>query len=588
MNPHLYFQELMAAAIDFELSEDERGQLNAHLAGCPECRRWGALFRADAGAIAGEPAPVLPVIRSRAILRAALRPARTGPPIRLLAVAAMLTTLGGALLIGGIGLVDDDPTESPRIALPSTSPPASVVPSDEPGSTRGPTVRPTRPPAPSDAPPVTAPSAEPPVAAMLPIRASADGLAMTVRMEPDGLGNLFVSIGGDGNTVLAFLGSGGVPVQGWPIRIEHADGCVPKAADDGTVRLLCFHSDDDPECVDVCGEIRAYAYDATGSPLDNWPIAFPTGLTSGVDVEGARLMGTTLVLAAYDEGEDAGQDRAWLFHVEENGAILPGVAAPGVSGSVAIAPNGIAYGRSVDTSDDGQSVTTVVAFDQRGIRPGWPVQLPGMASPLAFTPDGAVETIVADGDGQLDLVTIGEDGVIAPRGPSDIPFDQAGLDVWGEHAPIVLDDNSTYVLGDGRVARIDAAGNLVPGWPYEPATSYASIEGDCPPGDTGCFFHNPPPVVGPDGILYALEEPAGDGGGSVVAIDPDGGVRDGWPVTLRRSGAEFWGLVAGPERIAYVLAVEPEPDGRSSSATILAIDQASTVVYRATIIEPAQ
>jgi len=70
----------------------------------------------------------------------------------------------------------------------------------------------------------------------------------------------------------------------------------------------------------------------------------------------------------------------------------------------------------------------------------------------------------------------------------------------------------------------------------------------------------------------------------VVVIDPDGRLRSGWPVELRRPGGEFWAVVVGPDGTASALAVEPESSD-ASSATALAIGRDSTVLYASTIIE---
>ena len=95
------------------------------------------------------------------------------------------------------------------------------------------------------------------------------------------------------------------------------------------------------------------------------------------------------------------------------------------------------------------------------------------------------------------------------------------------------------------------------------------------------------PVVGPDTTLYlrlaARDETVG---GSIVAVDPAGQVRRGWPVELARPGAEFWSIVLGWDGTAYALAIEPESDS-GSSATILAIAADGTVRHRSTLIEPA-
>ena len=94
------------------------------------------------------------------------------------------------------------------------------------------------------------------------------------------------------------------------------------------------------------------------------------------------------------------------------------------------------------------------------------------------------------------------------------------------------------------------------------------------------------PAVGPHSTLYlsltARDETVG---GSIIAVGVDGKVRPGWPVELRRPGAEFWSVVVGPDGTAYALAIEPETGG-GSSATILAIAPDSTVLYTTTIIDP--
>lgn len=70
----------------------------------------------------------------------------------------------------------------------------------------------------------------------------------------------------------------------------------------------------------------------------------------------------------------------------------------------------------------------------------------------------------------------------------------------------------------------------------------------------------------------------------MVAIEPNGRVRSGWPVGLRRAGSMFWSIAVGPDGRVWALAVEPET--RGYSATILAIAHDSTVVYATTVVEP--
>ena len=95
-----------------------------------------------------------------------------------------------------------------------------------------------------------------------------------------------------------------------------------------------------------------------------------------------------------------------------------------------------------------------------------------------------------------------------------------------------------------------------------------------------------PPGVGPTGTLYLPLQPHDQSvGGTLVAVDRNGRVHAGWPVTLKRPGAEFLWTVVGGNGTVYALAKEPEA-GNSASVTIVAIAPDSTVLYRTTIVEP--
>ena len=144
MTTHVRFEQLAAAAIDFDLTRAEREQLNEHLAGCPACRATAGAYRRDAHAmreIAFVPAPA--AVRA-AVLGAATRSApRVVAPWRLVAAAALLAAaLVGALVAVGAWnarptLVQTVPAPSPRgvstpvptldAALPSPAPSSPVV-----------------------------------------------------------------------------------------------------------------------------------------------------------------------------------------------------------------------------------------------------------------------------------------------------------------------------------------------------------------------------------------------------------------------------------------------------------------------------
>ncbi len=60
------------------------------------------------------------------------------------------------------------------------------------------------------------------------------------------------------------------------------------------------------------------------------------------------------------------------------------------------------------------------------------------------------------------------------------------------------------------------------------------------------------PAVGPDSALYLpLQARDASVGGNIVAVGRNGRVRPGWPVELRRPGAEFWSVVVGSDGTVY-------------------------------------
>ena len=133
MNGHDEYLELLAASIDFGLTEEEVARLNYHLASCPECRRAATELRGQNAVIATTPIAPLAPARSEQILRAALRKPATKPRWGMLAVAALLATLGGGVLFAGFQLIDDDdpaPDQSPPIVAEVSAPP-SEAPAEE-------------------------------------------------------------------------------------------------------------------------------------------------------------------------------------------------------------------------------------------------------------------------------------------------------------------------------------------------------------------------------------------------------------------------------------------------------------------------
>jgi Putative zinc-finger len=587
MNRHERAQELMAAAIDFPLTDAEVLELNDHLDACPDCRRIGSELRGHAAALAVQPMPKLEPERAAAILRAALRRPAASPPWRLLAVAAMLATLGGGLLAVGANMLDDPPESPAIIALPdATESPGAL----EPGPVTSPTTGPVSPSTPEPPSALATPDPGPSEPSLLPVRA-ANPLG-AIRLAPTADNQLYVTVQGTDRTVVALLDAAGTPATGWPIELPYADDCIPLAAADGSVRVLCAYSEEPDTCVDVCYEDRAYAFDARGAAIGGWPVHFPTGFESGVDRWSARVIGTDLLLPASDfsgvsEEEGVSSATGWLLAIDPAGSVRTGSTVPRPNTCCILGPDGTAYGVTATYPEEGAPTSEVLAFGPDGVRSGWPVTLAGVASLPALGPEGRLYFTLSDVDPTI--AVLGPDGTALPIDPVTAAELEGGpewaYDVEGPMAPVVDPQGRPAFLVGQKVVGLEADGHLRDGWPYI-SRSGVVVLGECPPQDTGCQPYPAELGVGPGGLVYVLEEPrSASEGTAVTALNPDGAVRAGWPVRLTRPGSEFQLVVVGGQGTAYVLAIEPEGSGRSS-ATVLAIAPDSEVVYALTVSDP--
>lgn len=563
---HDHALRLVAAQIDFDLAEGELEELRAHLDACPACRR-------DAGAMPGDTArlafAVYPALPSRRVDDAvyaeiAHRRRPAGSPLVLVAATLLLVALLGVAAAGAFLLRDAQPD-----AVVPTPPPGDVVAPSQP---------------PDGSPPPSSPSPEPGWTAVPGTLPVASG---TVQMAPGPYGGLYVVVDSEGESVVALLDAAGSERPGWPTALPgwSCDAPNPDAAwspgvaPDGSVRILCYRDGTPGE------DVTAFAFDAEGRPFGGWPVALPD------DIAGApRTVDGTLLVPVREAG-DGGDSPGGTFRllaVGADGTVRDGArldVADATGGIVSIGPDGIAY------LLDGNEIT---AFDLDGIL-GSPARVDGNVSNLAFDRSGRVHVTSSAGDGTTRLLHVDAAGRVRDAGPGDLPI--AGASAWSGAgpagrpiAPLVGGDGTTYVVGeaDGEavVYGINAAGAIMDGWPYrDPAP--LPWQGSCPEGSTGCGVRRATPAVGDDGTLYLPVAAVGPAaGGSVVAIGRDGRVVPGWPVGLRRSGADFWSVVAASGQTAFALAVEPE-QGSGSSATILDIAIDSAVRYRATVVGPA-
>ena len=133
MKPHQTFLELAAMAIDYPLSASERRHLDEHLAGCQDCVRSASALRADAVAIGSLPPLTLSDRRGDLILAAALRPATGSRPLRLVAIAALLTLLiTGSIAVGALLMNRRDDNLSIVVPLPTPTASPDAEPDRQP------------------------------------------------------------------------------------------------------------------------------------------------------------------------------------------------------------------------------------------------------------------------------------------------------------------------------------------------------------------------------------------------------------------------------------------------------------------------
>jgi hypothetical protein len=576
---HDTFLELAATAIDFEIDPNERAELDRHLAGCDECRRTVERYREDAVAIAASGGPRLTPTRSEAILAAVLKPPRSRPSMRLLAVGALIAVLGAGLALAGIECLRraDDLAVVPSPGT-SVSPGPSSEPTRGPSQSAGPTV----------APGATPPPARPPVAGAFPVAGSGQELGTLIRMAPGTLGDLYVSVAGRDGTTLARVGGNGEVRDGWPILLPGATPCpLLLPASDGGLRVVCNDAalPDPPLNMPV----RAFAFDPDGRPLGGWPVALPCCFNG-------RMVPDNLTLLAREySSEERPDGDGWIVTVAPDGTVSHGARVPFADDCCldrwAVGPGGVAYGSVTDFSGpDPVSHLHAVGFD--GIQPGFPTRIDGIISAPAFDARAVIYVTVGSPTQPPAKVVLVDwsNG----RTESTRELDLVATSDWngagGEYParPIVEDLGKIFVVdtSDGiEIAGLDSGHQPLPGWPYRAGMGLEQT-GFCSSQDTGCGQFRAEPVLGWDDVLYVPHAAATSStGGRIVAAGPDGEIVDGWPVGLTRPGAEFWSIVVDLDHNAYALAIEPEPGG-SHSATIVAIAPDSSVTYTLTVIEP--
>lgn len=421
-------------------------------------------------------------------------------------------------------------------------------------------------------------------------------------MAPGPAGTLFVSIPRPSGSVLARLDSSGRPLPGWPITIKNSTSCGhPLAVDDGSVRIVCDGTDlptydNDPS------DVRAFAFDAGGRSMAGWPVRLRPVLAS-------RVVGDKVTYVEWQIGTDTADvgvtisHVAWLSTISGDGSVRRGTKVGLVESCCgedwAVGPDGVGYGVvPVGMRDElgFAEESRIAAIDRDGALAAWPVEIDGIASGPAFGRGGWVLVTLGSFVHRTSRVVAFDRGGTVAAASDKLPIktlalmtemDQDGCYADSPIAPLVADDGTAFVISevDTAVYALDRSLTVISGWPFTPAMPIEQPFYEDPRHEINCPSFAAP-AVGPDSTLYLpLQARDETIGGSLVAVGRDGRVRPGWPVELKRIGAEFWSVVVGSDGTVYALVIEPEAD-EGSSASILAIAPDSTVVSVTTIIEP--
>jgi hypothetical protein len=230
----------------------------------------------------------------------------------------------------------------------------------------------------------------------------------------------------------------------------------------------------------------------------------------------------------------------------------------GPLGSLSLGPDGTGYLWAIRAnrpswSGDCRFVSaTYTAFDDAGVRAGWPVTVAGETSEPVPGPDGRVYVTQGDaGRRPTRVYAFDADGGRVPGWP--VQFDLArdggyGAGGWGP-TTVSLGPRGTVYLAvrDGpsgidsstTVYALDPAGRVLPGWPYRSRLPLAAwdLYCFCTPGSD---MPLPPVVDGAGRVRLILGNIGYDQGlGSHATLVQSGRTVPGWPVTLRRATSHF-------------------------------------------------
>jgi hypothetical protein len=507
------------------------------------------------------------------------RPPRISLPVAIIGFAGAV-----ALALVLIALIlATDPGRAAAVSTASTShsssptnlavAPPSAEPTSRPSDDRSA-------PSPSAAAGTPTSSTSPPA---YPVAGQADPPLMAAGRE----GSAYVAIREGDSVVLGSFAPDGTVRRGWPVRL-HTRWCTQLVvARDGSVRVACEPFTDGSEGGLEPPSMRIFAIDSSGQSMPGWPVDIEGGSTiAAIDNDVA------VVIQPYegDAPPDGTIGKAYLGMVAVDGHAQMGtlqLPVPCCESTLVAGPRG-GYLTTRWQSGDAR-FTTITAF---GLRESWwSIDIEGAASDPAFDEFGDAHLAVWTDEptSRNQVLTIDSDGDINGTSVATTLRPTSGWTGAGQEYPMppTVGGGDVFVLGATDGTRIQGFGSDGSHFatPFITPTAVA-VQGHCSRQDVGCGVHVVAPLRHPTGTLFvALGADRSTSGGSLVAINRYSDVIDGWPIGLKRPGAQFWQLAQGFEGGVWALAAEPDTDGYD--VTLLSIASDSTIRGKVTVVEAA-
>ena len=374
------------------------------------------------------------------------------------------------------------------------------------------------------------------------------------------------------------LTSSGTERRGWPAQLAGAVSCDPPIPGTRDVYVACRRTG---------AGIRVFRFALSGPLQRGWPADIPGEMMA------VRRVGLALSLIAAEPGGTR-LVSVWADASVHRGLLVGTVGDVGGGRGYALGGDGTAYAwghriRGLTASGFSTPVSsTLMAFDRRGVRAGWPFSTRIPMSDPAIA-NGTVYVTLGTPTTHGSLVALDRAGRMRTGWPVALPVPTttgqsgAGGAPWRNlAAPAVGPDGTIYVTsisGGTTVVAVSAAGWIQSGWPYRTALPLVSSCVDV----TGCGDPRVTPLLAPNGFVYVPVR-AGSGGAArdrIVRLDASGRVSAGWPVVLGPATTHVLGLATGP---SGGLLATTRSVASTASVSLVALDATGRVLSRTTLV----